>query len=179
MGELKGNNHYLIRFLYLLIAWCVAIKPIFLSNDTSKVAFCSTLFLFFVPLTIDYLGMTVNTKLGVILKNIGFYSTLLPIVVIICITFDGLEVNLISKMMYGISFYVIWWVLFLWIVLSFVDWIYFSCSSVEKKVSEEIVSDVREGLRYNIPNPMDSRIDYHEKQYEAEIAASNEGGIER
>ncbi|MDY7965265.1 hypothetical protein [Bacillus thuringiensis] len=179
MGELKGNNHYLIRFLYLLIAWCVAIKPIFLSNETSKVAFCSTLFLFFVPLTIDYLGMSVNTNLGVLLKNIGFYSTLLPIVVIICITFEGLEVDLTSKMMYGISFYVIWWGLLTWIALSFIDWIYFSYNPVEKKVSEEIVSEVREGLRYNIPNPMDSRIDYHEKQYEAEIAASNEGGIER
>ncbi|OUB77458.1 hypothetical protein BK744_08815 [Bacillus thuringiensis serovar zhaodongensis] len=179
MGELKGNNHYLIRFLYLLIAWCVAIKPIFLSNETSKVAFCSTLFLFFVPLTIDYLGMSVNTNLGVLLKNIGFYSTLLPIVVIICITFEGLEVDLTSKMMYGISFYVIWWGLLTWIALSFIDWIYFSYNPVEKKVSEEIVSEVREGLRYNIPNPMDSRIDYHEKQYEAEIAASNEGGIDR
>lgn len=179
MGDLKGNNHYLIRFLYLLIAWCVAIKPIFLSSETSKVAFCSTLFLFFVPLTIDYLGMSVNTKLGVLLKNIGFYSTLLPIVVIICITFEGLEVDLSSKMMYGISFYVIWLVLLTWIALSFIDWIYFSYNPVEQKVSEEIVSDVREGLRYNIPNPMDSRIDYHEKQYEAEIAASNEGGIER
>ncbi|WP_144597392.1 hypothetical protein [Bacillus cereus] len=179
MGDLKGNNHYLIRFIYLLIAWCVAIKPIFLSGETSKVAFCSTLFLFFVPLTIDYLGMTVNTKLGVFLKNVGFYSTLLPVVLILCITFDGLEVDLTSKMFYGISFYVLWWVLFIWIALSFVDWIYFSCSQVEKNVSEEIVSDLREGLRYTIPNPMDDRINYHEKQYETEMAASNEGGIER
>ncbi|MDF3555411.1 hypothetical protein [Bacillus cereus] len=179
MGELKGVNHYFIRFLYLLSAWCIAIKPIFLSDTTTKSTFCSTLFLFFVPLVIDYWGMTVHSRIGNILKHVGVYTTILPIVLVFCINFDGLDINLTTKTMYGISFYGLWWGLFLWVALSFVDWVYFSFNTAEKQVSEEIVSEIRKGLRYNIPNPMESRIDYHEKQYEAEIAASNEGGIKR
>ncbi|AXK21489.1 hypothetical protein [Bacillus sp. COPE52] len=177
MGKIKGMNHLFIRFLYLGVAWLVALRPIFSLDETTKTAFCATLFLFFVPLIIDYFGFEDNSKTGMYLKMIGGYTSLFALAVVVSVSFDGIGIDMKKKLLMGLSFENIWWFLFFWVALSFVDWIYFSKNPYEKQFTEEVVSDYRKETSYDLSNTIESRTDHHEKQFEVELAATKLGEV--
>lgn len=169
MGDVKGLNHYLVRFLYLIMAWIIAIKPVFLSDDTTKVSFCSTLFLFFVPLLIDYLGIRVHSKGSSILKHVGIYSTGIAIFLILLVTFDNSILNMNSKELFTISFYNIWWILLFWVGLSLIDWIHFTNDPLENQIRAETIKRSRKDIDINLPKTMEERMKPYEKHYESMI----------
>ncbi|PGB21671.1 hypothetical protein COM06_30025 [Bacillus toyonensis] len=168
MGDVKGINHYLVRFLYLAMAWFIAIKPVFLSEDTTKITFCSTLFLFFVPLLIDYWGIKINSMGSLILKHVGIYSTgaALFIILLVMLDLDDSILNMNSKELFTIPFYNIWWLLLFWVGLAVADWIHFTNDPLENLVRQETIRRSREDIGVPLPKDMDERQKPYEDHFE-------------
>lgn len=180
MGNIPGFNHFLMRFGYLFLAWLLALQPIFFSNAITKVSFCSTLLLFFVPLVIDYLGFVVYTKWGTFLKMVGAYTTSIAIVFVIAVSYEGISLDLENKMVGIFSFSQVWWGIVFWVGLSCADWIYFTRDPMEEQLRPVVVSKTREDFSYEKPVSMNSKIRHHTKKYEEQFvsAATTEGGDE-
>ncbi|OVE34187.1 hypothetical protein CCZ20_27880 [Priestia aryabhattai] len=164
---MKGINHLFLRLLYLSVCWLVAIKPVLLAKEPDKLAICSTLFLFFVPLFIDYCSFEVNTKKGRFLKYCGAYSSLMGVVFTIVCSYEGIVLHSNEKAFGILKLWLLWRLLSIWVILSFGDWLVLSFDPVELKIQKIVKKKMRKQKEKLLKEtPLSKRISYYEKEYE-------------
>lgn len=141
-----GINHFFIRFLYLLITWIVALKPLLDSSDLNGInqsAFYAPIFLFFLPLIIDYWGIITGTTIGKVVKGIGMYTTIIAVVFLFIATFSDGSLNIKNGTLFSWKIETYWYILGFWIVLSMIDWIAFSFHPAEVAFQKKIYEVMR------------------------------------
>jgi hypothetical protein len=161
-------NHLFWRFIYLGACWFVALRPVLTSDKVDPQNVLSTLFLFFMPLLIDYWGFLVITKFARTMRRINFYITLGCTIVIGMGTFSGVNpINVDEKKLYGLSLNTLWYLLSLWVFLALIDWITLTVYRKEARAQANVQKAMRkEQSKILKETPLKKRITYHEKDLE-------------
>lgn len=164
-------NHLFWRFVYLGACWWIALKPVLIPSPPGKVdptGILSTMFLFFMPLLIDYWGFITITKLAKRLRKINYIVTISCIIFIgFALLQGGSPLNVTAKTLYGIDLKIIWYGSFIWVVLAFIDWITLSVYPKEAKAQKKLQKVIqKEQNKILKETPLQKRISYYEKQLE-------------
>ncbi|MCM3224020.1 hypothetical protein M3644_30285 [Bacillus cereus] len=159
-------NHLFWRFIYLLACWWIGLKPVLFAKEVNKTTILATLFLFLMPLLIDYKGFIVISKLANRIKNTAFIITLLTIILIGLTILDGGSLlNEHEKTLYGINLEIIWYILGIWVIFGINDWICLTIYPKEAKAQEHIQKNIRKVQDKILQEtPLEKRISYHKNR---------------
>jgi hypothetical protein len=160
---MKGMNHLTIRAIYLILAWFIALKSVLLSTSTDKVTLYSSLFLYFLPLLVDYLGFKSYSPKGELVKTIGGWLTLGAVVFTLVGVLGGIPLDIKDGTISGLPLRYIWYGSGIWIILAISDWI-ISLTPQEVEAQEKIRIMFREMERKSKAETMKKRRNFYQKE---------------
>lgn len=139
---MQSMNPLFFRMCYLILAWAAALKPVLLTETPDAVVIFSTLFLFWIPLVIDYFGFNRFTKQGKFLQHLGGFLTVFATLFALVGLLGGVPLDETDGTILMLSLDTIWKLSGIWIILAVVDWI---VSITPKEVSGQLA--VRKMIR--------------------------------
>ena len=147
----------------MIMAWKVGLKPILYAEDVNKTVVLTTLFLYFVPLLVDYWGLTTYTQPGKKLKHWAGFFTVLVISILAFVSVGVLPFSEKKAELIHLPLEYIYYISGIWIMLAIADWCV-SISKDEAKAQLQARNTMRQVEKKLQKETMKKRVKHHQNR---------------